>query len=528
MNDLIPILNAGQVRQLEQTVMGGDPAREWPVIERAGAGIGQSILNDFNELRPLPRDPRALVLLGKGHNAADALAAAREILLARPRGTLVILPLWGRSAFRPLTEKLAASLSELKAGTIEWLDPYPFWNEPESTLRSLGQFDMMLDGILGLSARLPLETGLQDLIRILNLWDGASFRAGIDIPTGLGEGEGETQILRADFTYAAGTMKECLLRPESQAAVGRIRFIDLGFPLTEQKKFEESTVRWVTEPILAPLRRLRPSLSDKRSYGHVFMVGGSRLYPGAILLAAKAALRAGAGLVSVGAPESLVPAFAAACPEAIWIPLPQTPEGGVSAAAADRFKALYARADCLLIGPGMGPSEGALACAANLAASFNGPLILDADALRLSVVQSAKDRPSAYRGTILTPHEGEFLRLAQSPKEAGADSRPLAERFQAIVVRKGPITRICDSHRVFLSGFGGPLLARGGSGDLLAGMIAALVGRASAQNERDLLPVVARAQAWHGLAADALARSSGQEAVTTSALLPYLSTALRE
>jgi NAD(P)H-hydrate repair Nnr-like enzyme with NAD(P)H-hydrate epimerase domain len=213
---LSPILSTGQVLSLEADIMGGDPEREWPVIQEAGAAIGQGMLNDYNELRPLPRDPVALILLGKGHNAADALVAAREILLARPRGKILLLPLHGREHFRPLTEKAAALLDNLKAGTVEWLDPAPFWDNPEGALASVGSVDFLDDGILGLGARLPLDKTLCDLIRVLNLWENAAVRVAVDLPTGLGSGEGITEILRADWTYAAGSVKSCLVSPEHQ------------------------------------------------------------------------------------------------------------------------------------------------------------------------------------------------------------------------------------------------------------------------------------------------------------------------
>lgn len=531
MSALSPVLSNKEVQALEADLMGGDPKREWPVIQRAGAAIGQAILNDYNELRPLPRNPRALVLLGKGHNAADALAAVREILLARPRGEVLLLSLGDRNQFRPLTQKAAALLKELPSGTVQWLDTNDFQHNPEAALGAIGSVDFLIDGILGLSARLPLDKTLCDQIMVINYWDEAAMRVAIDIPTGLGAGEGVTEVLRADWTYAAGSIKDCLIDPRHLHHVGRVRFVDLDFPLNQYIPDGQAAPHWVTEEILTPLRKLRPANSDKRYYGHVFMVGGSRLYPGAILMSAKAAVRSGAGLVSVGAPESLVPSFASVLPEAIWIPLPESPDGGLTATAAERMKTLWARAEVLLIGPGMGSDENSLRCAEELARSFAGPLVLDADAVRPSVVKAAQQRPNAQSGLVITPHTGELLRLSEFDAETPIDlidPRKLAAEIQGILLKKGSITQICDANRFYLSGWGGPVLARGGSGDILAGMIASVLAQGLKAGGSDLLELVARAQAWHGIAADALARANGQQAVQTTQILSYLNIALRE
>ena len=238
-----------------------------------------------------------------------------------------------------------------------------------------------------------------------------------------------------------------------------------------------------------------------------------------------AALRSGAGLVTAFVPESLVAAFAARAPEAMWVGWPETPAGGLALEGEHLVREKIARATVFVIGPGLGRDSETLALAKSIVALSTVPLVIDADALQPDIVNAGK----APR--VLTPHAGELARISG------------AEIPNATLVLKGPVTRIGGSavlqpalnaskrglkHRataecVYHSFFGGPVLARGGSGDLLAGLIGGLL----AQQPRDPALAAARGVVWHGLAADALARAHGQTAVQVTQLLDFLSPALR-
>jgi NAD(P)H-hydrate epimerase len=237
-------------------------------------------------------------------------------------------------------------------------------------------------------------------------------------------------------------------------------------------------------------------------------------------MATEAALRAGAGLVTAAVPESLVPAFAARLPEAIWLGLPETPEGGLALEGLGLVREAFGRATAVLLGPGLGRERETLALAGEIAKASPRPLVIDADALQPEIV-AAGGAGGAAR--VLTPHGGEFARI-EAAIPAGA-----------VTVRKGPVTRIemngaaggadCGTGgAVYHSFFGGPVLARGGSGDLLAGLIGGLL----AQGPEDVLGAAARGVVWHGLAADLLAKSRGAQAVRTTELLDFLGSALRK
>lgn len=225
----------------------------------------------------------------------------------------------------------------------------------------------------------------------------------------------------------------------------------------------------------------------------------------------QAALRSGAGLLTAFVPESLVPAFAAQAPEAMWVGWPETPEGGLALEGRHLLQARLTRGSALVMGPGMGKEPETLALAKDVVQSASIPLVLDADALQPDIVRAGK----APR--VLTPHRGEFMRIL-----AGGDFREFQKKSDAVVVLKGRLTGITHQERGYYSPYGSPVLARGGSGDCLAG----IVGTQLAQTPGDPLGAACRGTVWHGRAADLLARTHGQVAVRTTQLLDFLSPAL--
>jgi NAD(P)H-hydrate epimerase len=331
----------------------------------------------------------------------------------------------------------------------------------------------------------------------------------VDLPSGIGE-TSVASAFRAEFTYATGSVKYPVLSPRHAAAVGRVRYIDIG--LLREDSAPDATERVLLASLLRPLAELRPAQSDKRTYGHLLVVGGSGSYPGAVVMAARAALRSGAGLVTAFVPDKLVPDYAARHPEVMWVGCPVNAQGGLTMATAGLVAARSAKATALLIGPGMGAEAETVALAADLAGEALVPVVLDADALRPEVVARVRDKVF-----IGTPHAGEFQRIAPALFADG--------NFKAahgVLVLKGPLTRVTDGKTIYHSPFGGPVLARGGSGDILAGLIGGLLAQ---QPDHPGL-AACRGVVWHGRAADLLARARGQVAVETSEILEQLGPAL--
>ena len=482
-----PILSCAEAREFEAARFGGDEALEWPAMQRAGRALAAAVLRDFLEIGGFPPAGRVLVLAGKGHNAGDALLAAHDVLRQFPDATAEVLFVLGERASRPLAARAWRELS----------GSFPDRVAAVAAEATGGRcYSLCLDGIFGFQFRPPVAPRVAAVIERINA-ASIRFRAAVDLPS--------AELFRADFTYATGIVKMPVL---ASANAGRVRYLDLGF-------FEPTCVtpdalaRVLMPALLAPLAALRISQSDKRTYGHVGLVGGSRDFPGAILMAALAAMRSGAGLVTAFVPESLAAAFAARAPEAMWVGWPETPAGGLALEGNCLLQARRARLDALVIGPGLGREAETLALVRDIVTTSSLPVVLDADALQADIVGAG------VAARVLTPHAGEWVRVVGSVPD------------RAVVVLKGPVTRIQGGGAggpVYFSLAGGPVLARGGSGDLLAGLIGGLL----AQTPADPMLAAARGTLWHGLAADALARAHGQTSVTATQVLDYLGPVLRE
>jgi NAD(P)H-hydrate epimerase len=490
MKEAPPILSCAESQDFESAWFAGDEAREWAAMQQAGRAVAEAVLTDFRELGTFPANARILVLAGKGHNAGDALIAALRLHELHPQARIEVVFIFGERPLRPLAQRA-------------WRDLAPVTTRASQPLA--GAYDVVLDGVFGYQFRPPLPQAVATVLAEVNALD-VRLRAAVDLPSGLDAPE----AFQADFTYATGIVKTPLL---TLPRAGRIRYLDLGFFNTPTAgadpkcNLSSDTFphRVLTPAELEPLRRLRASNTDKRSYGHLLIVGGSRAYPGAVLMSVLAALRSGVGLVTAFVPESLAPAFAARAPEAMWVGWTETPEGGLALEGAHLLREKLPRSTALLIGPGIGRERETLALAKDLVSHSPVPVVIDADALQADIVAAGTV------ARILTPHAGEYARIA------GVLTPSM------VVIKKGPITQVCAGAKAYHSFCGGPVLARGGSGDLLAGLTAGLL----AQTPDDETGAACRGTVWHGLAADALAQTHGQVAVNVTQLLDFLPSVLR-
>ncbi len=481
-----PILSCDEARELEARLFAGDEEKEWAAMQQAGRAIAEAALRDLEEIGGFRTDGRLLVLVGKGHNGGDALIATTEVLRRFPAATAEVLFVFGERSLRPLAQRAWREASQTRRVEVK------------SDERASRGYELCFDGIFGFQFRPPTEERVRSLIEEVNARD-VRLRAAVDLPS--------AGLFRADFTYATGSVKRPVIESEM---VGRVRYLDLGFFSAGAKAGGE---RVLTPAVLGRLARLRASRSDKRSFRHVFVLAGSRNYPGAAMMTVQAALKAGAGLVTAFVPESVAAAFAAQVPEAIWVAWPETSDGGLALEGERLLRERIERADALVIGPGIGRERETMALVKGIVSSVAVPVVLDADALQPEIVHAAKSL------CVVTPHAGELQRIAK-----GKPLADLAAETGAVVVLKGPVTRIANEATVYHSFYGGPVLARGGSGDLLAGMIGTML----AQNASDPVLAAARGVVWHGLAAEALARRRGQVAVRTTEVLEELGTVLRE
>lgn len=489
----LPVLSCAEAAAAEAAFIDGDGALAWSLMQRASRGIA-------HEARSLLGRPprRILVLAGKGNNGADAFLAALHCASA---GTQIIAVFAEGGPARPQAQRAWATRKKgVRIGIVA-----------AANLRQLQaeEFCLIFDGIIGQGFRAPLSVELRRFLKVSDNLQG--LRIAVDLPSGIGD-DARGPAFRADLTVSIGCLKRPLLSAKARPIVGRLRVIDIGLPLGET---EEACV---TAASLALLRRPRRAGADKRHQGRLLIIGGSDRMPGAVLMNTEAALRSGAALVTTCLPNSVRAKAAVAFPEAMWCGLTTHRDGSAATNNLTSIRKLLAGKDALLLGSGMGVQAAKLI--GMVAAACESELILDADALQPPVISASKQ----ICVRVLLPHAGEFKRLSGRTMSVAA-GRTYALKTKTIMVLKGPLTCVTDGRRTIHIPFGGPILARGGSGDLLAGIIAAVLAR---RRELGLtaFDAVVLATTWHARAADWLRETHGEEAVRTTELLAGLSPVL--
>ena len=523
---IYPILNAAQSIELEKQSLHSSED-EWSAMKQVGYKTSLEVLKDFQELKPVPDNLSLLVLCGKGKNGGDSLLVADYIMRKMPRAKVVVLLAGsGRDGLHSLTEKALKEIEE-RVSLHEWGK-----ESGQSTLDALiqnefgeaGIIDICIDGLLGLGFQPPMKEGLSKIVSLINESEGINVRVSIDIPSGLSEFQVNDELyFKSDFCYLAGIPKLAVFKRHS--AITRIRFIDIGLMKGVYGIDDSCKEYYLDSDCLDVFKTLRPVNAEKRVYGHLFIIAGSALMPGALLMSVKAAIQSGAGLVTAFAPGSIIPSLSAQVPEAMWIPLPETNFGTISARASDVILSYINNATAIMAGPGLGRSRDTEMVIQEILQKTNVPILLDADTLVPRILEIIQKGKHNAKQIVLTPHLGEFLRMT---KLANFSFDPenlikIIKNIGATVVLKGAVTRICDGQKIYINTRGGPVFSRGGSGDILAGIIGAQL----AQGYSDVTVASALGVSIHGTAGEYLARNRGQIMVRTTEVLDYLPQVIR-
>lgn len=408
---------------------------------------------------------RAVVVCGKGNNGGDGLVAARH--LARSGVRVSVITLVEPSQGLPADQ--ASRLGEVPGIRV---------GDATDLERELGRADVVLDCIFGTGFRGAAQADVAEAISLIN--DSGVPVLSADIPSGVDGATGAVggAAVRAAVTLTFGAVKPgALLFPGAEYA-GLVEVVDIGFPgdLISSRLWEVEAA-----DVGALLPQRRPD-TTKREAGNVLVVGGSETMTGAVCLAAESAYRAGAGLVTVAVPESILPVVQATLREPVFVALPET-DAGIAANALDVLRDGLGDYGGIAVGPGMGRTPGTVEFARALVAAAPRGLAVDADALNAfeGDLDAFDDRGSA--DIVLTPHVGEFARLTgDGADDIRADRisavRGLSARLGLSVLLKGSTTLIGEpSGEVRINTTGSSALATGGTGDVLSGAIAALMAR---------------------------------------------------
>jgi len=456
------------------------------------------------------RPHRAVVLAGPGGNGGDALVVARRLYEAGVDVSTYLVPPVERLS--PATRRMLDRLLDAGAELSE-MDQLPY---------ALEDADCAIDGLFGSGLSRPLEAEFLDAVVRLNEADVPTVS--LDLPSGLSSDAGALlgTAIHAHVTLAMAFLKPAHLLYPAAELCGNVAVVGVDYP--EALLAAASPWARVCEEagIRARLPGRRPD-GHKGTFGRVLVVAGSEGMTGAAMLCCRAALRAGAGLVTLAAPGSLNPIFETTLPETITIPLPEAVDFH-----EPKLADAMSRADVLAIGPGVSRAPAMLDRMHAFLERFDGPVVIDADGLHALRVHEDLYERLASRA-ILTPHPGEFAALTgEVPEAIDVHRRDAAMRFaeerECVLLLKGrPTTIGLPNGSVYLNPTGNDGLGTGGTGDVLCGLIAGFAaGGASLSN-------AAIAGAYvHGLAAEIFAREHAARSLTASDLIDALPIALRE
>lgn len=463
------VVTAKQMQAIESRVF--DAGMPVAALMEKVAGL---VARRIQELYPLHRYPRVLILVGPGHNGGDALVVAREL---HEQGYEVMRcqPI---SKLKPLTQAHSDYADHLG---LEQMTPEQLQAQ-SSDESGLPDWDVIIDGLFGFGLTRPLEGAIATTVNILNAHPAPIVS--IDLPSGLDTDTGSIlgTAIGATYTLCLGLWKRSLLQDRALAVAGQAELIDFGLPLPDIQAVlgEAPSCQRLTDAVaLASLPLPRQPDTYKYREGHLLLVCGSAHYMGAALLAARAARASGVGMLSVAVPETLKPILVSQLADALVIACPEDYTGAIAHFPNDLDPQGFdlSRYDAVACGPGMTLQAQPLV---KQLIESNLPLVLDADGLnslaQLGAIATLKQRQML---TLLTPHIGEFRRLFPD-LEAGGDRLALAqtaaEQSQAVIILKGARTIIAaPDGRIWVNPHSTPALARGGSGDVLTGLMAGVL-----------------------------------------------------
>jgi ADP-dependent NAD(P)H-hydrate dehydratase / NAD(P)H-hydrate epimerase len=511
-----PVFTAEEMRRLDARAIRDLGIPGATLMENAGRGAAAAIVAALPALGVTARVPRVAIVCGKGGNGGDGFVVARALKRARVR-----VEVWLAAAAADITGDAAAKYRALRAARLV---PRPVDDE-RALVAALASADVVVDALLGTGARGAPSAHVARVIDLVN----ASGRpvVALDVPSGLPADGGAPagSAVRATLTTTFAGLKRGLVTEPGAAFAGHVRVVDIGVPAAEAARGIETFL--LERDDIARLLPRRARDSHKGTYGHLLLVAGSVGKTGAAALAARAAMRAGAGLVTVATAASAQPVVASLLVEAMSEPLVETAARSIALKAKDAIVELAAARDAVAVGPGLGLDAETQALARALARELRQPLALDADALT-ALAGHLDELRSAPAARCLTPHPGEMARmLGVAVDEVQRDRVEVVRRFATTygvhVVLKGAVSVIgSPDGRVVLNPTGNPGMASGGTGDVLTGILGAFLARG--------LPPAAAMQAavyLHGSAGDAAAARVGEESLVAGDVIDALPEAFR-
>lgn len=460
------LLTCEEMKQVEQyTAKYGLSYQR--MMENAGAACTRNIRNIIE--KDSSRKRNVVVVCGKGNNGGDGFVVARKFSENGYNVCVVLATGYPTSAEAVYMYKMVVDLS---ISTV-WYDADKF-----KTIQTIKNADVIVDAIFGFSFYGSISPELYDIFDAMN--SSKALKFAIDIPSGVycDSGYKDDKCFKADYTIAISALKCAHIVHPACDCCGDIIIANIGIP-EDSYNFIKSSMYTLSKTEVGYLLPQRPAVSHKGNFGHVLCICGSKAMPGAAYLATKAALRSGAGLVTAAFPESIYNIMASKLTEALLMPLEETASGTLSANCIDTICESLEKYTSIVIGCGLSVNEDTKAVVEAIIRKSNVPIVVDADGINI-VSQNINILKEAHCPIILTPHPKEMSRLISLPVDLIASdkakwARDSAKQFSSYIVLKGSNTVVAspEEERVYVNSSGNSGLAKGGSGDVLSGIIGA-------------------------------------------------------
>lgn len=507
------ILTVDEIKQVEEreNEIG---TRFIRLMENAGAACARRVLKYAKEYFPNEDgEVSVCVVCGAGKNGGDGFVIARKLCEAGLHVSVVLLPGAPKAADAIEMYGKAYDLG-IKFYTYDG-------SSNEISLKAESEIDgvdIIVDCIFGFGFHGEPDVIAGSAFHLINT--SPALVIAIDVPSGLNVNTGEVggEHVNADITLAITCLKPGHIYGEGKRCSGQIEIVDIGileesFEACRPKLF---TIDETEDGMLLPYR---DEDAHKNDFGHVLLICGSRCMPGAGRLSSAAAIYIGAGLVTAAFPESAYPAFASGIPEVMLCPLPETPDGTLSASAVAVIAEKMKKATVIVLGCGLGQGEEVDEVVAYVIRNSACPIVLDADGLN-SVAKNVGILKEANSSVIITPHPGEMQRLIKEPVPEGFYDRiqmvqNFAKEYNLTVLLKGPTTIVASakSEKIYLNTTGNSGLAKAGSGDVLSGIIGGLLSQ-----NLDAFSAAFMGSYIHGLSADIVSKKYSKNGMTASDL----------
>lgn len=499
------ILTSTQIRELDKYTIEHEPIKSIDLMERAAKALTRAITSQWGD------NMNVVVFAGPGNNGGDALAVAR---MMSDQGYSVKAYLFNIS--NKLSADCAANKDRLeKMSQVEFFEVVDEFDPPQ-----LDASTLVVDGLFGSGLSKPLTGGFASLVKYIN--QSECKVASIDVPSGLMTEDNSyntrTNIICADATFTLQQKKLSFLFSENQQFIGKLRILDIRLSAEGMNNIE-AQYEVSEEDYVRSLLKPRGAFWHKGQAGTALLVAGSYGMAGAAVLAVRACLRSGAGKVIAHVPRRNNDIMQIAVPEAI-VSRDASDEEFTEPVAANNF-------DAMGIGPGLGVGEATATALVSQIRMAQVPTVIDADGLNILAAHRAWFQRLPV-GTILTPHPLEFSRLAgvrfNDGYEQLSKAMEMAQTMQIYIILKGHYTAVCmPDGKVAFNSTGNAGMATAGSGDVLTGIITALLARGYNQKDACVLGTYV-----HGLAGDLAAEELGMESLTASDIIRYLPKAFRK